>query len=660
MSKSGQISNSAVERDVVRFALAVLIVAAACATGRAAQLPPSEPLPPPVAPEPGSETAGTTPPPLPPGAEIDQGADADFHNARARFDAGDREGARVALEAYLARHPEHGSRPAAEMMLARLAILRGDPAAARKLLEPLAAMPPEAGVAQSRYYLGLAEVRLGDYARARELLLPYLPRSGASSAPSDDALVELRGALAEATAGVGEVASALELWDAYYRGAREHEKAFARQRALELAAQLSPEAAFRAYSAAPERGLARAVLGPKAAAHLRSQAAAADAAFIEGETSATRRALGFEDMGVRIGPGDPTRIGLALPLSGKFQPVGEAAMRAAMLAAGPPAAASAAATQLVVRDTGLDAERATRGVSELVREESVIGIVGAAEKKAAAPALAQATQDGIPMLALDDTAPGALTTAFQLIHSPEARAAELARRALKLGARDFAMLGPDSSSGKRLRDAFRHEVTSGGGRITAEASYVAGATSFSAAVAALKKAPPQAVFVADGADRLELVAPALAVADLFPGTWAQAAKPPRSRSAPRHVLLLSTANDLSLRLIQNAGRYVQGALLSPGFYGGDESDARARAFVNAYRAAYGQEPHATEAYAFDGVNVLRAATDAGARTRSDVLKMVAGGTFDGLTGTARFGPEHGRVDPPRVYTVDGTDIKLVK
>src|SRR5204862_146664 len=77
--------------------------------------------------------------------------------------------------------------------------------------------------------------------------------------------------------------------------------------------------------------------------------------------------------------------------------------------------------QLVVRDTGLDPERAARGVAELTREEAVIGIVGAAEKKAAGATFAQAAQDGIPLLVLDDAAPGALTTAFQIIHAPEAR-----------------------------------------------------------------------------------------------------------------------------------------------------------------------------------------------------------------------------------------------
>ena len=130
------------------------------------------------------------------------------------------------------------------------------------------------------------------------------------------------------------------------------------------------------------------------------------------------------------------------------------------------------------------------------------------------------------------------------------------------------------------------------------------------------------------------------------------ARPPR----PRNVLLLSTAAELSPRLLQNAGRYVQGALLAPGFYAAS-GDARARAFVEAYRAAYGSDPHATEAYAFDGANAFRAVTAAGARTRADVLSALGAGDVRRPDRRLRFGPDHGRVDPPRLYVIAGDEIK---
>jgi branched-chain amino acid transport system substrate-binding protein len=620
---------------------------AACASAHATPSLPGtfgagEPLPPPVAPEAGAPA----PAPPPPGATPDPGAEADFRDAKARFDAGDRDGARTALDAFAAHHPQHAFRPSVDLMLARLALLRGDAADAKTLLEPLAAAPGDPGVASSaRYYLGLAEVRLGQPARGRDLLLPFLPPAGSTST-SAEALVELRGALAEATAALGEVPAALELLDGYAQGGREPERAFARVRAAELAGELPPDGASRAYRAATERGLA----------YPRAQGDAAGASAIDEETAAARRAVGFEDATARArGAGDPSRLGLALAMSGKFQPVGEAAMRAALLATG--ALGKGGGMGLYLRDTGPEPDRATSGVAALARDEDVIGIVAAADRKSVPPAVGAASENGVPTLALDDSAPGATTTAFQLVHAPEARAAALARAALGRGAREFGLLGPDSAAGKRLRDAFRREVTAGGGRVVAEATYPPGATSFGQAVAAFKKSPPQAVFVGDGADRLELIAPALAAADLWPAPWGAprpAAVPGKPRA--RNVLVLSTANDLTPRLSQNAGRYVQGALLAPGFYA-DADDARARAFVEGYRAAYGADPHATEAYAFDGVNAFRAATASGAHTRADVLRALAGGTFDGLTGSLRFSADHGRADPPRLYVVDGEEIK---
>ena len=50
-------------------------------------------------------------------------------------------------------------------------------------------------------------------------------------------------------------------------------------------------------------------------------------------------------------------------------------------------------------------------------------------------------------------------------------------------------------------------------------------------------------------------------------------------------------------------------------------------------------------------------TAAGARTRADVLGALGGGTFEGLTGSMRFGTDHARTDPPRIYIVAGDDIK---
>src|SRR5262245_34404795 len=199
---------------MVRLAFCAALLFAACAaTVARPNLPGTfgtgEALPPPVAPEPGGTLAPAAVPPAPPPAAAgvavaaDPGAEADFRDAKARFDAGAQADARAALEAFVAHHGQHAFRPAVDLMLARLALLRGDAAAAKRQLEPLVSSPPDPGTGSSaRYYLGIAEVRLGQHARGRELLLPFLPAAG-TTGPGDEALVEVRGALAEATASAG-------------------------------------------------------------------------------------------------------------------------------------------------------------------------------------------------------------------------------------------------------------------------------------------------------------------------------------------------------------------------------------------------------------------------------------------------------------------------
>src|SRR5262249_27637690 len=153
--KTGQLTASVVERIVVRaagFAVLVLLslFTACAASGQTAPALPGtygqgEPLPAPVVPEPGKPATAQNTPEIPAGATNDPGGDADFAAAKARFDAGDAAGARPLLEAFHEHHAQHPARPAADLMLARLALARGEAEMARGLLEPLTSPPPDEG-----------------------------------------------------------------------------------------------------------------------------------------------------------------------------------------------------------------------------------------------------------------------------------------------------------------------------------------------------------------------------------------------------------------------------------------------------------------------------------------------------------------------------------
>jgi ABC-type branched-subunit amino acid transport system substrate-binding protein len=573
--------------------------------------------------------------------------------------------ARAALEAFLVHHPHHHQRPTAVTMLAGVLLGLGDTTAAKTLLDENASLL----AAQERDFLvGLCEGQTGNHARAIALLKPYLNADPPRFPGIPDGLARslVRTTLSDALVASGDPAGAMDQLELYAQidGNRDAERAYANARAGEIASKVADTTALNALGV--RHGLlARAALGTKAVTALRARGDEVNAIKLEQDTLAARRQLGLEPAPPSTAPADPMHLGLVVPFSGAQGRLGEVVLRGAMLVV----TAANHGKEIVdfhleSRDAGAGPERSTlgggpmAGIVSLARDEKVIGVVSTPDARG----IDIATRDGIPLLLLDERSPGAQTTAFPLIHSSEARAVALARKALALGARRFAVLGPDSVSGKRLAAAFTKTVEEGGGAVTGYVTYAPGATSFSASVASLRKLAFEALFVPDDASRLELVAPALAVADIWPRSprmvFAATHSSASSGTGRREALLLSTALSLSPKFLHNTERYVQGALLCPGFYPAD--DARSGSFVARFREVYGTLPSATDAYGYDAVFVLRGAVERGARSRADVLRVLASQTFEGLTGDIRFGPDHGRIDPPLVYVVDGDSIRVLK
>ena len=589
----------------------------------------------------------------------DLGGDADFRAIASHAATADPATARAELEGFLQHHPHHTQRPAVVSMLAAVLLGQGDGSAAKVLLDEDASLlaSPERDL-----LVGLCESRLGHHAKALALLRPYLSADPPRLSGLPDALLRslLRLGLADALADVGEPGAAIDQLELYAQvdGSRDAERAFALARATEIAAGAKGEMALAAL-AARHGVFARAALGAKAAAALRAQGNETAALKIEQETLSARRQLGLEPLPAAALPADPTHLGLVVPFSGPQARLGEVVLRGAMLVVSA-AAQAGPAFHLLGRDSAAPAERSTSGggavggMVSLAHEDKVVGVVSTPDPHS----VDTATREGLPLLLLDERSPGGQTTAFPLIHSAEARAVALARKALALGARKFAILGPETASSKRLAAAYQKAVEEGGGAVVGHITYAASATSFTANIATLRKLSFEVLFVPDDASHLELVAPALAAADIWPRSPRSTIAGARGTTGRREAILESTALSVSPKLLHNAERYVQGALLCPGFYPAD--DARSGTFVNRFRDAYGSLPSASDAYGYDALFVLRTAVERGARSRADVLRILASQTFEGLTGDIRFGADHGGIDPPLVYVVEGDSIRVLK
>jgi branched-chain amino acid transport system substrate-binding protein len=635
------------------IAVALLLVSG-CGLVRPAvrTAPPGEPLPP-LPPTPGE--------PAPVEARrADESAE--LQQALGSYSVANPEPARAALQSFVARHPSSPQRARAGALLARLDLSRGDAGAARATLQAHArdsTMDPVV-----LFVRGLIEAR--EQPRAALALLSPFDASGPPPGfpEREEAELCLLAALGEARAASGDAAGGLAEWERYARhgAASPAERAYAGQRAEAIGARVNEESAVQIYRDS-NSDFARAAVGLRASAALRARGDVSGAQRLEEDTTRLRRSLGWSSgPGGGIGPGDPQRLGLLAPFSGPYALLGDRVLQGAMLAIGEAAGSGEPlAFQIVVRDAAADREGVSeRAAFELVREEAAIALVGVGDRRT----VSAASRDGVPVLLLDEAPPGAVSSGFQVLHTPEVRAAELARRALGLGVRRFAILGADNPVGLRLAEAFSRAVAAGGGRVAARVQYPAASKAFTAPVGQLARASFEAVFVADDASHLELVAPALAAADLWPQPWSGATTAPNARRPPgaparRQVLLLSTAVGLTPQLLRNAGRYVQGALLAPGFFS-DAEDPRSSRFVGQYRALYGQDPGATDAYGYDAFRLLTAAIERGARSRSELLQALATGSFEGVTGTFRFGPDHTRVDAPPIYMIEGDTIRALR
>jgi branched-chain amino acid transport system substrate-binding protein len=402
-------------------------------------------------------------------------------------------------------------------------------------------------------------------------------------------------------------------------------------------------------------GPGAALLGARLAAQLDARGDRERAERVRQEIRGARERLGLAGGAAGRGEGgDPDRVGAILSLSGKRNRVGDFSMRGLALAAGPFDGAGPGAGQLgfprpfrlLVRDDASGAAGAAAGVDALAAE-GVIALVGPDDGRAVEQAARRATERGVPLLSLHPAAEllaGADSPfVFHAVHSAEQRARALARHAIAAGVRDFAILAPDSGYGRQVGGAFKAEVERQGGQVVIAVRYPAAARSFTAEVKKLSK-PFQALFVPDRASVLELVAPALAAGNLHARPVGEKVKHGRA------IMLLSTADLLAPRFAQSAGRYAWGAMLAPGFFA-DRTDPRIGEFTALYEQSFGRAPTALDAYAFDAAWAIRAAVDAGARTRRELASALVAGRVEGLTGRVTFDSTHRRGDGGVLYEV---------
>ncbi len=623
------------------------------------------------------------------------------------------------VEIYLSVRQAYPSTVAGEEALYRAAVLAydmGEYAVARKQLNELLFENPLFDKAvDARLKLGESSLQLKAYRDAYQTLLPLRDKVPAAQR------AELEEALQRAAEGARLADQALKLALDRAEGAATPEE---RQAALEQVASLID-------TSVPYDEVAR-VQGELSPSHpawpmLTFKLARVYAHLRDSRLKPTLEALLQKAPGSpysqqaqamlaradRVGALRGRTLGVLVPLTGKYQRLGEAVMRGIKLAL------KGSDIELVVKDTQGDPARAAAAVEELVFEDGAAAAIGPLFGEDSRRAAVVAQDLGLPLLTLtrneDITEIGPFIFRNMLTYSAQGRA--LAAWAVDvMGYKSFAVLYPNTPYGLEMTSDFWDQVTARGASVRGAESYANDQTTFTneakklvgryyledrtdyvealkelreankesnadafrrrkALEKARKDLEPivdfEALFIPDEWSRVGLIAPALAVEDIITNTCdakeIEKLKKTTGKTDIHTVTLLggqgwnSPNNSEGVpRLIERGGKFVLCSVFVDGFYA-DSSREATRRFVHAYAEAYPEAtPLLLDAVAYDSARMLRQVLEAekGPLTRDAVRAALAGvKDFEGATGRTSFNARREAEKPLFFLTVDPKGIR---
>jgi ABC-type branched-subunit amino acid transport system substrate-binding protein/predicted negative regulator of RcsB-dependent stress response len=354
-------------------------------------------------------------------------------------------------------------------------------------------------------------------------------------------------------------------------------------------------------------------------------------------------------------------IGCLLPLSGPYKMYGNRALKGVELALNRFSSQDThPSIKIVIKDTGSDPARAVLSVIELFNENvaAIIGPIITAE-----PAALEAQKRGIPVITLTqkDNIAKIGDYVFRNFFTPAMQVKSLVSYAAEdLGLRSFAILYPEENYGETFMNLFWDEVITNGGKVVGVESYNSDDTDFADPIKKLvglyydvpedlvpqdpvpeypmfedpvvenpvpedpeDKTTPiidfDAIFIPDAPKKAGLIIPQLAFYDV------------------KDTYLLGTNLWHSDSLIKMTRRYVQGAILTDGFFA-ESTSKHIGEFVSDFQEIFGQKPEFIEAVAYDSTMILlQTVSRPDIRFRSTLkneLKKLTG--FQGITDHTSF------------------------
>lgn len=374
------------------------------------------------------------------------------------------------------------------------------------------------------------------------------------------------------------------------------------------------------------------------------------------EAQPTLAKLGYKPGKGSKPSGKTFKIGVILPLSGKYEVYGASTLKGMECAASVKAPCSGVNNiEIVSRDDQGDPNLAVQAVESLVRDEKVVAIIGPLSSASAQAAAKRAQELGVVMISLaqKEGIPATGDKIFRYSLTPGEQVRALLNEAVKKKQKkSIAVLYPTSNYGKVMMSTMKDMAPTYGAAVTASQGYASAGDAanqlrqlkFSVSqVSASNPLGFDSLFIPDSYASVLKIAPAFRSAGI------------------ENILLLGTNawNDPSLAA-KSDGTLDQSIFLDIYF---KESDSPAvKEFVQEFQSAYGGSPSTLEAMGYDSIRFMGHALH-GRKTASgeDVRQAVAAMRgFRGVTGLRSFLTDREAQVEPYLLTIEGGQIKEYK
>ena len=357
-----------------------------------------------------------------------------------------------------------------------------------------------------------------------------------------------------------------------------------------------------------------------------------------------------------------TRIGLLLPLSGKYENFGKKAQRAIELAFQHSTEDRAKTYELIPVDSGDSVESKLAALKQLVENQKVIAIIGPVLSSGLEALAEKAAHYQVPLISIAQANGPITTQLFSCAVSTRDQTARMVEYAMQgKGLSKFAILAPSNKSGEEMAQAFWDEVETRNGEIKGFELYDPNETDFRKAVdktiglfytdvrakeleeLASKRAelnikkktmktaqyfslPPlvdfDAVFIADEAKTVGQIIPTFAYRDA------------------KKISYLGISSWNSSQLIQRAQENAEGAVFPVAFNTLVPSPSSQK-FINLYKTTYSANPTELDAISFDSALIALKALGESPSSRDEFRqKLETLDSIESATGSVKMLNHH--------------------